>query len=76
MSAGLVITLTLAAVILINALIILGLRNRTPITGKETRAWRNIGQSLKSPFRGEQAQLDELARRLAELQATEEEQPQ
>lgn len=73
MTAGLVITLTLAAVLLINALIILGLRNRTPSSGSETRAWRSAGQTLQSPFQREQPQLDELARRLAELQATEEE---
>ncbi|GAB4399122.1 MAG: hypothetical protein OHK0052_22430 [Anaerolineales bacterium] len=76
MSAGLVITLTLAAVVLINVLIILGLRNRAPASGKETRAWRSAGESLKSPFNREQAQLDELARRLAELRAREEEQSQ
>lgn len=76
MNAGIVIAVTLIAVVLFNALIILGLRYRAPATGKEMRAWHSAGKALKSPFHREQAQLDELARRLAELQDVGEEQRQ
>jgi hypothetical protein len=64
--AGTVICLTVVAVILINAAILMFVQRRRP-GASELEALRRLGQGLQNPTGRDQAQLEELSRRVAQL---------